>query len=257
MNGTFYVYIIFDLNGTPRYVGKGKGDRWLYHESRTRFHNPFLKGLVSSAKQAGRELPKIKLCEHLTEREAWQLEVILIAAIGRRNIGLGPLANLSDGGDGPAGMRFPESAKETLSAVLSGRKLTDAHKAKIRKGLRRIGFVPRTDHLVAYNELNTKGKPKQWKGRSRDSFVAKQLGRVPGNRKGKRASEDTRRKIREAKARQAPIPQEARDRAGLKNRGNTVARGRIWITNGVENKMVYPDQIFPGWRRGQFRTARS
>lgn len=42
----------------------------------------------------------IKIKELLSEKYALILEVKLIKIIGRRNIGLGPLTNLSDGGDG-------------------------------------------------------------------------------------------------------------------------------------------------------------
>jgi hypothetical protein len=107
--------------------------------------------------------------------------------------------------------------------------------------------------LLLYEEFVT-GKPKQWNG-SRDSFIAKQRGRFPGNRAGKKASEETKTKIREAKARQAPIPQEARDRAGVKLRGNTVARGRIWITDGKTSRMVYSGEIPDGWWLGRISWA--
>lgn len=31
----FYVYVLFDWRGIPRYVGKGKGNRWLDHERKS------------------------------------------------------------------------------------------------------------------------------------------------------------------------------------------------------------------------------
>src|ERR1700732_3623 len=97
--GVFYVYLLFRINGTPCYVGKGKDDRWNDHERSKRFKNNFLKGIVAEAKVAGLDLPKVKIQEGLTEEAAHELECLLIKVIGRRNIGTGPLVNLTDGGE--------------------------------------------------------------------------------------------------------------------------------------------------------------
>ena len=33
---------------------------------------------------------------------------------------------------------------------------------------------------------------------------------------------------------------------------NSTTNGRKWITNGVENKMIYPNELLPfGWKYGQ------
>jgi hypothetical protein len=81
----------------PCYVGKGKGDRWTRHESRKIHDNSHLRSIVNQAREAGKELPKIKFAEGLTEQEAFDLEKLLIAVIGREHLG-GPLVNLTDGG---------------------------------------------------------------------------------------------------------------------------------------------------------------
>src|SRR5260221_12283744 len=103
----FYVYVIFRLNGIPCYVGKGRGDRWLVHEKRKIKDNKHFDNIIKQAKKAGKELPKIKLRENLFESEAFDLEKIFIKAIGREIHG-GPLVNLTDGGDGPAGQVISE-----------------------------------------------------------------------------------------------------------------------------------------------------
>ncbi len=104
----FYVYVIFDLNGIPRYVGKGAGRRWNQHESDVaigRHHNHRLAAIF---RRAGNNLPKVKISENLSNTEACQIERAFIAVIGRgRN---GPLFNMTDGGEGAAGRKLsPES----------------------------------------------------------------------------------------------------------------------------------------------------
>jgi hypothetical protein len=97
----FYVYIIFDWRGAPRYVGKGKGTRWLHHEQLLDLNNRFKTGVIKRTIAVLGEVPKIKIRENLTEKEAFELEIILIKTIGRYPNG--PLTNLTNGGDGVSG----------------------------------------------------------------------------------------------------------------------------------------------------------
>jgi hypothetical protein len=82
----FYVYILFDFLGQPRYVGKGTGDRWLHHERKTDSINILKNSYIEQATIVLGEVPKIKVRENLTEAEAFALEVALIKAIGRYRI---------------------------------------------------------------------------------------------------------------------------------------------------------------------------
>lgn len=118
-----YVYVIFRLDGLPCYVGKGRGARLNNHE--TRSTNPHLANIVALAHKAGKRLPKVKVRENLTDARAFEIEVALIAAIGRRANG-GPLVNMTDGGDGllnpSAETRAKMSAKaKARSGTLEGR----------------------------------------------------------------------------------------------------------------------------------------
>jgi hypothetical protein len=94
----FYVYAYFRPNGTPCYIGKGKGHRWLHHMRFT--SNKHLASLIC---RYG-ELPVVKIREGLTDGEAIDVEVALIAAIGRKANG-GPLVNQTNGGDGASGWK--------------------------------------------------------------------------------------------------------------------------------------------------------
>jgi hypothetical protein len=132
---TFYVYILFRLNGIPCYVGKGKGDRWTRHEGGTRDHrNRHLGNIITQARAAGKKLPKIKVAEGLTEDSAFDLERLLIGCIGRGKDG--PLVNLTDGGDGPAGMIQSPESNALRSAALKNVPKTPEHRAAAGAGQR-------------------------------------------------------------------------------------------------------------------------
>lgn len=95
----FYVYVLFrPWDGSPCYVGKGQGIRWMQDKERAKYNRHFAY-LVAKAKRLNLEIPRIKLRENLTETEAFEIECALIKAIGRKSCG-GRLVNLTDGGDG-------------------------------------------------------------------------------------------------------------------------------------------------------------
>ncbi len=120
-----YVYLIFDRDAVPRYVGKGRGMRWRVHRSAS--HNKALGRLI---KESDGELPIIIVRQNLTDDEAYDLEIKLILAIGRGD--RGPLLNLSDGGDG-VGSHTPES-KAKLSAWRKGKSLPPEVRENMRLG---------------------------------------------------------------------------------------------------------------------------
>lgn len=124
----YYVYIYFRLNGIPCYVGKGQTDRIDFHEKAgDRHHNKWLARIIA---KAGGSLPKVKVRENLSEAEAFETEIALIAVIGRGK--KGPLVNLTDGGEGTSGMRHSKSAREKCRAAKIGKKLSEEHIAKIK-----------------------------------------------------------------------------------------------------------------------------
>jgi hypothetical protein len=105
----FYVYVMFRLNGTPCYVGKGSGKR---HLNMRRRHNPHLLSII---RQSGGSLPTAIIRDGLTEDEAFDTERAFIKALGREIDG-GILVNLTDGGDGTSGHTLNNEVRERLSA---------------------------------------------------------------------------------------------------------------------------------------------
>lgn len=109
----FYVYLhIQKDNGKPFYVGKGCGNRATQKKSRTEFWNNIVN-------RHGRDV--IFLEKDLTEQEAFEKEVYWIKRIGRRDLGLGTLVNLSDGGEGSTGHKWTEEQRQQASIDRKGR----------------------------------------------------------------------------------------------------------------------------------------
>lgn len=98
-----YVYAYLRKNGSPYYIGKGKGARAF-----TGSHNVEIP-------------PKERiqiLYENITDAEACELETQLIEKYGRKDLGTGILRNLTSGGEGP------------IPGPLVRQKLSDAKKGK-------------------------------------------------------------------------------------------------------------------------------
>ena len=111
--GKFYVYVYLDPRPgkglQPIYVGKGTVDldRASYHWER-RCVNPFLQRVLDKIRAAGL-VPQITIAAYMEdEEEAFSMERDLIAQYGRRDLRTGSLCNLTEGGQGTAGLKYSE-----------------------------------------------------------------------------------------------------------------------------------------------------
>ncbi len=129
----FYVYqLLRPWNRVPCYIGKGRGRRaWAHARLGVKHYNTHLGAIFRKAGEDG--VPIVMLHTGLTEAEAFAIEVQLIASIGRANLGTGPLANWTDGGDGVAGRSdvSRDKARLTHAAIWSPAKRA-AHSAIMR-----------------------------------------------------------------------------------------------------------------------------
>jgi hypothetical protein len=69
--------------------------------------------------------------DNLTEQEAKDLEIKLIAKHGRRSLGEGYLLNQTEGGEGISGYKHTEESKRKQSEAATGKKHTEEAKRKI------------------------------------------------------------------------------------------------------------------------------
>jgi hypothetical protein len=126
-----YVYGEYKFLHEPIYVGKGKRKRAYYYEKR----NKYLKNKI---KKIGKPIILI-ITKDLEESKAFELEKFLIALIGRKDLGKGPLCNFTDGGEGPSGNIRSKETRKKMSIAKKGRivseetrkKLSDINKGKV------------------------------------------------------------------------------------------------------------------------------
>jgi len=95
----FYVYMYLREDGTPYYVGKGTKRRAF---SKTRTINRPSKDRI------------VFPYTNLTEEDAFQKEIELIAKYGRKNNSTGILRNRTDGGEGTRGRVITPELREKL-----------------------------------------------------------------------------------------------------------------------------------------------
>jgi len=114
---------VYSFEYEPFYVGKGKDGRKTDHLNEAKRNytegNQLKLNVIRKIWKEGLEPIIIVYKDNLTEDEAiHQFEIPMIAAIGRRDKGLGPLTNLTDGGEGVSGYIMTEEDKLNQSINL-------------------------------------------------------------------------------------------------------------------------------------------
>lgn len=126
---TFLVYAHIDpRNGIPFYIGKGCEERASDFSRRSYFH----KNLVSKIRSLNLEPEVVILHQNLTEQEAFELEVREIKFYGRRDLGEGPLINMTDGGEGSSGNYHSEETKKRIGDFHRGKIVSEETKLRMR-----------------------------------------------------------------------------------------------------------------------------
>lgn len=107
----FYVYLYLRDDGTPYYVGKGKGRRAWSRSGRT------VRPPVNESKIH-------VVSDTLTEQEAFELEIELVAQYGRLDESTGILRNGTNGGEGTSG-HIPSKQRREQQSVYMKQKIED------------------------------------------------------------------------------------------------------------------------------------
>jgi len=94
---SYYTYAYLRKDGTPYYIGKGKGNR-AYSTSGRKVKIPPKERILF-------------LKRNLTEVEAFKHEIYMIALYGRKDLGTGILYNFTDGGEGQSGFVCKEEKR--------------------------------------------------------------------------------------------------------------------------------------------------
>lgn len=108
MKNIYYTYAYLRGDGTPYYIGKGKGKR-AYDRKRHSAYVPSRSRILI-------------LKKNLTEDEAFNHEIYMISVFGRKDLETGILYNLTNGGDGPSGYVYTEEQRKKMGDVRRGKK---------------------------------------------------------------------------------------------------------------------------------------
>lgn len=242
MNKIYYVYLhIRKDNEIVFYVGKGTDDgNLLYERSKVTERNKWWKNITNKTDY----LVEVVFISN-SEIDAFNKEKELIKKYGRRDLGLGPLVNLTDGGEGSCGIIITEETRKKLSNARTGEKNHKYGKPtpkdtceKISKTLK--GRKLSEDVCLKMSESRTGEKHPMWgrnhKEESKLKMSEQKKGKMNGNNNpffGKKHTEETSKKISES---------------GI---------GRKWINNGIISITAKGDKLTEmlnnGWVFGRIK----
>jgi hypothetical protein len=110
MKTDFYTYAYLREDGTPYYIGKGRGKRAYKKQGHKVGVPPKNRILI--------------LKQDLPEEDAVKHEIYMIAVFGRKDINTGCLRNRTNGGDGVSGRVWTEEQRRLQSETHKGKKMS-------------------------------------------------------------------------------------------------------------------------------------
>ncbi|KKM95543.1 hypothetical protein LCGC14_1187090 [marine sediment metagenome] len=119
-----------DFDNVPFYIGKGSDTRY---KVRNHLGNNHSNGLLKNkiCKVGAKNVRIHFLHKDLTEKEAFRQERYWISYYGRRDLGIGTLCNLTDGGEGTSGRIHSVEARRKIGEWSRNFVRTEEHCAKI------------------------------------------------------------------------------------------------------------------------------
>jgi hypothetical protein len=155
MDNSFYTYAYLREDGTPYYIGKGKGKRAFKRSGRFSCNRPKDRKFILILKKG------------LTEDEAFRHEIYMIAVLGRKDLGTGIIRNLTNGGDGASGYKHSPEAIERIRKSKEGLPRSEETKKRIGEGHRGKSLSEETKKKLSAIHKGKKrtGVPRDEQGR--------------------------------------------------------------------------------------------
>ena len=182
-----YVYTLIDpRNNLPFYVGKGSGERCNAHVVEAKYYvkRKSLKlNKIRKLMRLGMEPIVVKVEENVSDKQALDLECLLIAEM--RDLGFA-LTNMTDGGDGAKGYKHTEEHKQMMREKFKGRIVTEEHRQKMCKPKSEQGRKN-----IAEARLTTDYRPSE----EHKQKISKALKGKPNNNKGYKHSDESKAKM--------------------------------------------------------------
>ena len=180
----FYTYAYLREDGSPYYVGKGKGDRAF---STQRRNKPLCNSKI------------VFLRKNMSEKDALKHECKIIKFFGRKDLGTGILRNRTDGGEGISGHKFSDESRARISLANKGKKRSEEHKSKM--SIARLG-MKKSEETRAKMSLASIGKKMSNEAKAKMSLsrlvrrcTDETKAKLSLARKGKKLSEEHKAKI--------------------------------------------------------------
>ena len=269
---TCHVYIDYKPDGTPFYVGKGTSgriksiERNKWHSNVCKKHPTWYRTIVETASD--------ELCK--------EFEIFLISIIGRKDLGLGTLVNLTDGGEGM--LNPSKETREKLSASSRSRVRTEEWRKNQSKSLKgrkctpeqiaamsiaRTG-KPQSKESCLKRSLSMKGKNSRPMSESQklqislrqkgvllstehkkaisNGLIGRKLSdetklKLSVSNRGKTRSDETKSKMRNAHLGVKRGPQSIEHRQKLKESNLGKNSGKRWVTDGIVSRFVPVSEV--------------
>lgn len=231
MTNDYYTYAYLRKDGTPYYIGKGKGDRAFRNRGRAVNTPPRDRILL--------------LKTGLTEEEAFRHEIYMIALYGRKDNGTGILYNFTDGGEGASNPS--EETRRKMGRAMKGKTHSEESKRKISEAQKGKKKPPRSEeHCKRMSEAKKGQQP--WLGKNHREETKHKLSKIMlenGASRGGKNGMFGRNHSENAKAQMSATKRERR-----------VGIGRVWFHLPEENRECHfaPDALPSApWVRGRLK----
>ncbi len=265
----FYVYVYLDprkrglyyyneyyFKYEPFYVGKGRGKR--AHQIHKKLYACGSK-IKSLAKLD--LLPIIHFVEYdIPEKNALEIEIELIRLIGRKDLNLGPLMNLTDGGEGTSGKKYTDEQRERLSKSHLGKRQSEETKKKIsiffkdrpkpaevklnmaiaakKRGNNKTGIPLSEEHKRKIGNAN--------RGRKHTQEALQKMSKI---HKGFKHSDTTKKKMSEIHKGKITYMKGKHHTEDTKRKLSEKLKGRIKIKWDEEHKIAHSKRVVLWWEK--------